>query len=183
MITFVSLQSQFSLIRGTISLEWTLLESFSLFLKGIGSLLNLNNQSGDFVKQISTLDQITRMSSSWAEKKKEGNRSKIHPPLEEEKKNKRRWRGRPIYWISAVRSLGKRRPPDTYPLVHARKTLLSAADGNTWESRPGVSYFTVASQNSRLGSSEIMHVLRLFMRTPGKQWRCQCSRWIVEVPS
>lgn len=93
MITFVSLQSQFSLIRGTISLEWTLLESFSLFLKGIGSLLNLNNQSGDFVKQISTLDQITRMSSSWAEKKKEGNRSKIHPPLEEEKKNKRRWRG------------------------------------------------------------------------------------------
>lgn len=51
------------------------------------------------------------------------------------------------------------------------------------ESLPGSPYFTVASQNSRRGWSEIMHVLRLFMRTPGKQWCCQYVRWIVEVPS
>lgn len=42
------------------------------------------------------------------------------------------------------------------------------------------SYFTVASQNSWHGSSEIMHAPRLFTRTSASnQWRCQ---WIVEVP-
>lgn len=76
-------------------------------------------------------------------------------------------------WRTAVR-ISKR---------HARKRFFRQSIVVAPERPPGVSYFTVASQNSRHGSSEIMHVLRLFMRTSGKQWCCQYGGWIVVVTS